>query len=60
MTPIGKATPKVKSKHLSDDDDSLQKQIRAAVKQAIQVKQQGQGSKGAKAKEGGAELRLGS
>ena len=47
-------TPKVKGEHLSDDDDSLQKQIRAAVKQALQVKQQGQESKGGKAEDGGA------
>ena len=32
MTPIGMATPKVKSEHVSDDDDSLQKQIRAVVR----------------------------
>ena len=38
MTPIGMATPWVKSEHLSDDDDSLQRQIRAAVKQALQVR----------------------
>ena len=56
MTPIGKATPKVKSEHLSDDDDILQKQIRAVVKRAVQAKQQGQWSKGAEAKEGGANL----
>ena len=38
--PVG--TPEVKSENLSDDDDSLQKQIRAAAKQALQVKQQRQ------------------
>ena len=32
MTPIGKATPKVKNE-LSSDDDNLQKQFRAVVKQ---------------------------
>ena len=53
VTPIGKATPMIKSLHLYDDD-SLQKQIRAVVKQAVQVKQQEQGSKGAKAKDDGA------
>ena len=52
MTPVGKATPKVKSELSSDDDDNLQKQIRATVKQAIQAKQQGHGIKGAKAKDG--------
>ena len=52
MTPVGKATPKVKSELLSDDDDNLQKQIRAAVKQAPQAKQQGQVIKGVKAKDG--------
>ena len=50
MIPIGKATPKVKNEHLSDDDDSLQKQIRTAEKQTIQAKKKGQGSKGEKAK----------
>ena len=39
---------------LSDDDDSLQKQIRVAVKQVFEAKQQGQGDKGAKEKDGGA------
>ena len=53
MAPTGKGTPKVKSKNFSDDDDSLQKQIRVAVKQSLQVKQQGHGGKGAKAKDGG-------
>ena len=47
MTPVRKATPKVKSE-LPSDDDSLQKQNRAAVKQAFQAKQPGQGIKGAK------------
>ena len=46
MLPVGKATSKVKSEHFSDDEDSLQKQIRIAVKQAIQVRQQGLESKG--------------
>ena len=40
MLPIGKATPKVKSEHLSDDD-------------SIQVKQQGQGAKAQMPKEAG-------
>ena len=39
---------------LPSDDNNLQKQIRAAVKQALQVKQQEKRSKGAKAKDGGA------
>ena len=51
MTPTAKGTPKVKSENLSDDN-SLQKQFRAAVKHALQVEQQGQGGKGAKAKDG--------
>ena len=34
MTPIGKATPKVKSE-LPSDDDNLQQQIRVAVRQAF-------------------------
>ena len=54
MTPVGKATPKVKSELPSNDDDSLQKQVRTAVKQTLQAKQQGQGIKGGKAKDGGA------
>ena len=54
MTPTGKATPKLKSEHPSDDDDNLQNQIRAVVKQTLQAKQQGQGGKGGKAKDGGA------
>ena len=58
MTPIGKATPKVKSELPSEDDDNLQKQVRAAVKEALEAKQQEQGIKGAKAKDGG-KLRLG-
>ena len=37
MTSTGKATPKAKSEHLFDDDDSLQSQICVAVKQARQV-----------------------
>ena len=37
----GKGTPKVKSENLSNDDENLQKQIRAAMKQALQVKHQG-------------------
>ena len=47
MPTIGKATAKVKSGQLSDDDDNLQKQVRAAVTQAIQAKKQGERSKGA-------------
>ena len=54
MTPIGKATPKVRNELPSDDDDSLQNQMCAVVKQTLQAKQQGQGGKGAKAKDGGA------
>ena len=46
MTPDVKATPKFKSELPSDDDDNLQKQIRAAVKRALQAKLQGQGIKG--------------
>ena len=56
-TPIGKGTPKVKSENLSDDD-SLQKQIRAAVKQALQVKQEVQGAQGYKDKRRRGKLRL--
>ena len=56
MKPTGKAQLKGKSEHLSDNGDSVQKQIRAAVRQAIQVKQQGQERKGAKAQKGGANL----
>ena len=55
MAPMGKGTPKVKSENISDDDDSLQKEIRAAQKQAFQAKHELQGSKGAKAKDGGAK-----
>ena len=46
-----------KSEHF-DDDDSLQNQFRAPAKQTLQAKQPGQGSKGAKAKDGGAKLIL--
>ena len=54
MTPVGNATPNVESELPSDDDDNLQKQIRAAMKQALQAEQQGQGIRGAKATDGGA------
>ena len=40
IIPIGWAPPKVKSEHCPDGGGSLQKHTRAAVKQAIQVKQQ--------------------
>ena len=50
MAPTGKGTPMVKSENLSHDDDSLQKQVRDAVKQALQVKQQG--DRGAEANDG--------
>ena len=39
--------------------DNLQEQIRAVAKQTLQAKQQGQGGKGAKAKDGGGKLRPG-
>ena len=45
---------RLKSELPSDDDDNLQKQIRAAVKQALQAKQQGQEINSAEAKDGGA------
>ena len=46
MTLTGKGTPKVKSENFSDDDDILQKQIRAAVKHALQAGTGRQGRKG--------------
>ena len=55
MTPVGGS----KSELPSDDDDNLQKQIRAAVKQALQAKQQGQEINSAEAKRRRGELRLG-
>ena len=60
MIPIGKATPKVKNEHLSDDDDSLQKQIRTAEEQTVQAKKRGQGSKGERAKKKGWQSETGS
>ena len=40
MTPVGKASSKVKSELSSSDDDNLQKQVDASVKQALQAEQQ--------------------
>ena len=54
MTPVGKAKPKVESELPSDDDVNLEKQIRATVKHAIQLEQQGQGAKAQRPKKGGA------
>ena len=53
-SPAAEATLEVKN-HLADDDDSLQKQVRAAVKRAIQIKQLEQNSKRATGKESGAQ-----
>ena len=41
LATVGKATPKVKSEVPSDDDDNLQKQIRAAVNKAQEAKDSG-------------------
>ena len=53
MTPIGEGTAQAKSGNFSDDDldDNLQIQTRAALKHAVQAEQQGQGGKGAMAKD---------
>ena len=45
---------RVMNQLLAEDDDRSQQQVRAAVQQAIQVKQLGQSSKGAEGMEGGA------
>ena len=53
-----KAAPEVKNQHHAVDDDSSQEQVRATMKRAIQVKQQGHGNKPCKqSKEGGGKLR---
>ena len=59
MIPIGNATPKVKSEYLSDDDDSLQKQIRTAVQQAIQVNEARSGKQWRKGQRRRRKMRLG-
>ena len=53
-SPTAEATLKVKNQHFADhDNDSSQKKVHAAVRQAIQVKQQGQSSRAAQGKGGG-------
>ena len=59
MTPIGKATPKVKSELSSDDDDNLQKQIRAVVKQTLQAETARTGRQGREGQRRLGELRPG-
>ena len=51
MTTSGKGAPKARFESPADDD-SVQKQICAAAKQALQAKQQGPRGKSAKAKDG--------
>ena len=51
-SPTAEATPKVKNRLLAVDDNSSQKEVRATMKRAVQVKQQGQSSKSVKGKEG--------
>ena len=58
MTPIGKATPKVKNE-LSSVDDSLQKQIRAVVKQTLQVETARTGRQGREGQRRRGKLRPG-
>ena len=44
MTTLGKGSPKASFESPADDDDSVQKQIRSAVKQTLQAKHQGPGA----------------